>query len=142
VPDSAPEPGPPAGTADGEPPRALRIAAILVLIEAGALTVAALALLIKTATGHPAGVGRALGVAGFALTGAIVLALCARGLLRLRPSARAPIMIIELLALPVTFSLGFQAGRAQIGVPILVVALGVLGLLLSPQARAALDRAL
>jgi hypothetical protein len=69
-----------------------------------------------------------------------VLALCARSLLRLRPAARTPVVVIEVLALPVSYSLAFQADRVEYGGPILVGALAVLYLLFTPPVRAVLDR--
>jgi hypothetical protein len=61
-------------------------------------------------------------------------------LLGLRPSARSPVVLIQLLALPVGYSLGLQAGRPVAGVPILLLAVAVLVALFTPTARAALDR--
>jgi hypothetical protein len=49
-------------------------------------------------------------------------------------------VVLQLLALPVGYSLAFQAGRVGYGGPILVAALVVLYLLFTPPARAALDR--
>jgi hypothetical protein len=66
--------------------------------------------------------------------------LCARALLRLRPAARTPVLVLEALALPVSYSLAFQAGRVGYGGPILVGALAVLYLLFTPPVRAVLDR--
>ena len=68
--------------------------------------------------------------------------LCGRGLLRLRPAARSPVILVQLLAVPVGYSLGIQAGRPLVGVPILLVAIAVLVLLLLPSSRQALDRVL
>jgi hypothetical protein len=122
-------------------PGQLRAAAALLGLEALGLLVAAAVLLSKTVTGHPDRVGRALSGIGFALLGAVVLALGARGLLHLRPAARTPIIVLQLLALPVSYSLAFQAGRVEYGGPILVLALSVLYLLFTPPAREVLDRA-
>jgi len=121
-------------------PGTLRLAAAIVTGEALALAAGALTLLLKTLFGNPDAIGRALALIGFALVTALVLGLCARGLIHLRPSARSPIVIVQLLALPVTYSLGFQAGRSVVAVPIMLAAVLVLGLLLSPSARQALDR--
>ena len=84
----------------------------------------------------------ALAIVAFALGGAALLGFCARGLSRLRVSARTPVVLVQLLALPVGYSLGFQAGRLAVAAPILAVALAVLVLLFTPTARAALDREL
>jgi hypothetical protein len=66
--------------------------------------------------------------------------MCVRALLRLRPAARTPVVVIEALALPVAYSLAFQAGRVGYGGPILVGALAVLYLLFTPPVRVLLDR--
>jgi hypothetical protein len=47
---------------------------------------------------------------------------------------------VQLLALPVSYSLAFQAGRVEYGAPIMVAALAVIFLLFTPPARQALDR--
>jgi hypothetical protein len=124
----------------GGPPVQVRVAAAVIGLEGLALLVAAGVLVAKSVTGHPDSVGRALLGAALALLGALVLGFCARGLLRLRPAARTPVMVLEVLTLPVGYSLAFQAGLVGYGGPMLVAALGVLYLLFTPPARAALDR--
>jgi hypothetical protein len=131
----------PAGPAD-EVPSAIRAAAVLVLAEAAALAVTALVLLVLAFVHTTTRLWAAVSIVGFALVGAAVLALCGRGLLRLRPSARSPVILVQLLALPVGYSLGIQAGRVLVGLPILLVAIAVLVLLLLPASRQALDRVL
>jgi hypothetical protein len=126
--------------AGAQVPGQVRAAAAVVCAEALALLCAAGVLVAKTLTGHPDNVGRALLGAGLALAGALCLALAARGLLRLSPAARTPVVVLQLLALPVSYSLAFQAHRVAFGGPILVVALAVLYLLFTPPSRAALDR--
>jgi hypothetical protein len=96
-------------------------------------------LLVKTILGRPTTLAGAV-LAVLALLAAAVLAMAARGLRRLRPAARTPVIVIQLLAVPVAYSLAFQAGRIEYGGPLLVVALGVLFLLFTPPARAVLDR--
>lgn len=125
---------------DASAPGQVRVAAAIVVVEAVALLGAAGVLVAKTITGHPDSVGRALFGAGLAAAGAAVLAVCARGLLHLRPSSRTPVVLMQLLALPVSYSLAFQAGRVGYGGPILVAALVVLYLLFTPPARSALER--
>jgi hypothetical protein len=121
-------------------PAQLRAAALVVVLEALALLGAAGVLVEKTILEHPDSAGRALFGAALAVFGVVVLALCARGLLRLSPSARTPVVVLELLALPVGYSLGFQAGRLGYGAPMMVAALAVLYLLFTPPVRAALER--
>jgi len=120
-------------------PVQVRSAVGVVVVQAVGLLVAALVLTVKTIIGHPDSVARALLGAAMALLGTFILLACARGLLALRWPARTPIVVLELLALPVSYSLGFQAGRMAYGAPILVSALAVLYLLFTPPARAALD---
>lgn len=123
-------------------PPPLRAAAIVVLVQAGALAVTAVVLVVLAFVHSTTRLWAALAVAGFALLGALVLYLCARGLLALRPSSRSPVILLELIALPVGYSLGIQADRPVFGVPVLVSALAVLVLLFTPAARTALDRVL
>jgi hypothetical protein len=122
------------------PPAPVRAAVAVLGAEALALLVAAGVLLAKTVTGHPDSLARALLDAGFALFGALLLFLAARGLLHLRPAARPPVIVLQMLAIPVGYSLAFQAGRVGYGGPILLAAAAVLYLLFTPPARAALDR--
>jgi hypothetical protein len=125
---------------DGVAPSQVRAAAAIIGLQSLALLVAGGIVLAKTVFGHPDSVGRALLGAAFALLAAVALAIGARGVLRLSPAARTPIVVLELLALPVSYSLAFQAGQVAYGGPILVSALAVLYLLFTPPARAALDR--
>lgn len=121
-------------------PGQVRAAAAVIGLEGLALVGAAVVLVTKTATGHPHDLAGALLLAALCVAGAAALTLAARGLLRLRPAARTPVVVIQLLALPVSYSLAFQAHRVGYGGPILVAALAVLYLLFTPPARAALDR--
>lgn len=121
-------------------PVTVRWASLLTMIEAAALLGAAVALLLLTAVHTSTRLWAAFTVAGFALLGASVLLVCSRGLRRGRTSARIPVVLLQLLALPVGYSLGFQAHEYLYGVPIMAVALAVLGLLFTPSANTALGR--
>jgi hypothetical protein len=121
-------------------PLPLRAAVVLVVLEALALLGLAALLTVKTAVDHPNDVAGALLGAAMALVAAVVLGLCARGLAQGRPAARTPVVVIQLLCIPVSYSLGFQAHRLGYGGPIFVAALAVLYLLFTPPARAVLDR--
>jgi hypothetical protein len=123
-------------------PRQLRVGTVLVAAQGLALFVIAALLVVKTIIDHPDSVSRALLGAAMALLGAAALLACARGLLALRPAARTPVVVLELLALPVSYSLGFEAGRLAYGAPIMLSALAVLYLLFTPASRAVLDREL
>jgi hypothetical protein len=121
-------------------PGQVRAAVVIIGLEVLALVGLAALLLDKTVTGAPHNkLGAALGAAMVAC-GALALALAARGLRHLRPAARTPVVVLQLLALPVSYSLAFQAHLVGYGGPILVAALAVLYLLFTPPARAALDR--
>jgi hypothetical protein len=120
-------------------PSQLRAGVVIVWIEALALAALTVLLLVKTATGHPHSLPAALLGAALAAFGAAVLALCGRGLLLLRPSARTPVVVLQVLAVPVSYSLGFQAGLLAYGAPLLVLALATLYLLFTPPVRAVLD---
>jgi hypothetical protein len=135
VPETATEPV-------ASPPTGIRVAAVIVLAEAAALAVVAVVLLVLAFVHTTTRLWAAVAIVGFALLAAAVLALCARGLLRLRPSARSPVILVQLLALPVGYDLGVQAGRLLIALPILAAAITVLVLLLLPSSRQALDRIL
>ncbi|MGI8666198.1 MAG: hypothetical protein ACR2N4_09235 [Jatrophihabitans sp.] len=121
-------------------PPTIRAAAGLVALEGFGLLVTAVVLGVLAVVHSSTRWWAALSIVGFALLGALVLLLCARGLLGLRPSSRSPVVLLELIALPVGYSLGIQAGRLVIALPILAAALGVLVLLFTPTARQALDR--
>lgn len=123
-------------------PVQVRAACAVVAVEAVALLVVAVVLVVKALTEdtHRLGLGRGLSSAGLAMVVVAVLVLGGRGLLRLRPAARTPVVLIQLLALPVSYTMAFQANRPAWGGPILLAALAVLFLLFSPPARDALDR--
>ncbi|MCW2602831.1 MAG: conserved rane protein of unknown function [Pseudonocardiales bacterium] len=118
----------------------LRLAVVLLGVQALGLVVAAGVLLEKTILGHPDSYPAALLGAALALGGAALLVAAARGILRGSSAARSPAIVMELLALPVGYSLAFQAGLVGYGAPILLSAVGVLYLFFTPAARAALDR--
>jgi hypothetical protein len=123
-------------------PGQLRMAIALIGLESLALRSLAVVLLFKTITGHPHSLPAALLGVAMTVFGAAVLFLCARGLAALSPSARSPVVVIELIALPVSYTLTFQAGLVGYGAPILVIALAVLYLVFTPAVRKILDREL
>lgn len=129
------------GAADAPPPRPLVIACFVVGLQVLALVAAAALVVVKALTQTSHSLAGALLLAAIALSGAAVLVVCIRGLLHLRPAARTPVVVLQVLAVPVAYSLAFQAHRVGYGGPILVSALAVLYLLFTPPARAVLDRA-
>ena len=122
------------------PPRPLKAACVLLGLQALGLLAGGVVLLVDTITGHPTDRASALLTTAFAVAGAAALALGARGLLRLRPAARTPIVVLEVLAVPVGYQLAFDSERPEWGWPVLLVALAVLYLLFTPPVRAVLDR--
>jgi hypothetical protein len=128
--------------ADGErhPPRAIVLACAIIGLQALALVAAAALVVVKALTQTSNSLAGALLLAAIALAGAAVLLLCGRGLIHLRPAARTPVVVLQMLALPVSYSLAFQADRVGYGAPVMLSALAVLYLLFTPPARQVLDR--
>ncbi|MHA3701881.1 hypothetical protein ACXR2U_06825 [Jatrophihabitans sp. YIM 134969] len=125
----------------GVVPGTLLAAVVVVLLEALALVAVAVVVVAETVFGTPEDLAGSLLQAALAVVGAVVLVACARSLGRLRTSARTPVLVLQLLALPVAYSLWFQgSGRPQIGAPIAVAALVTIFLLFAPPSREALDR--
>ena len=122
------------------PPRPLKAACALLGLEALGLLAGGVVLLVDTVTGHPTDRASAVLTAAFAVAGAVALAYGARGLLRLRPAARTPMVVLEVLAVPIGYQLAFDSERPEWGWPVLLVALAVLYLLFTPPVRAVLDR--
>jgi hypothetical protein len=128
------------GEADEQAPRPLLIACVILGLEIlGLLVVAGFAVGQAGSAAHHDVLRGLLGGA-FALLGAAAIALCVRGLLRLRPAARTPVVVLQLLTLPIGYTIAFQAGHPGYGGPILLAALAVLYLLFTPPVRAVLDR--
>lgn len=123
-----------------EVPRPVRTACLILVAEALGLAGIGMFLVVAAVIGRPSSVGRAVLGGALALLGAAALVAGARGLLHLRPAARTPMVVLQILAIPVSYSLAFQAGRVAYGGPILIAAVSVLYLLFTPPARAALDR--
>jgi len=117
------------------------MAAALVAVEGAALAVLAVAEVVSTVVSDPASVTLALVTAAFAAAGGALLFLLARALVALRPAARSPVVALQLLALPVGWTLTGTNGRPEIGLPVLVLAGAVLLLLFgTAEARDALAR--
>jgi hypothetical protein len=125
---------------DPRPPRPLVIACAILGGEALGLVVLAGFALANAGSAAHHNVLRAMLGAAFALVGAAALAFGARGLLRLRPAARTPMVVLQLLALPVSYTIAFQADLVGYGAPIMLAALAVIYLLFTPPVRAVLDR--
>jgi hypothetical protein len=124
-----------------DPPRPVRLAAAVVAAEGVALIVLALVEAVSTIVSEAASASLALVTAAFAAaTGALLLWL-ARALVRLRRAARTPVVVLQLIALPIGWNLVGTSGRPELGLPVIVLAVAVLALLFGTEdARAALRR--
>ncbi len=119
-------------------PPGLRLVARLVLLEGLGLLVIAGFYLLELAVSNASDVGRAVVTAVLVALAAVGLLFVGRGLGARRRWARAPALVVNLLALPVSVGL-VQAGRWYAGVPLLLLAVAVLGLLFSKETDAALE---
>jgi hypothetical protein len=131
----------PSSAADPEPddagpvPPPLRAAAAVVALEG--LTLVGFAVYVAVA-----GTGRAANIAAlaaFAGGAGVLLGLLARAVAGAHTWARSPVVVVQIVFLPVGVSL-IQAGRGVVGAAVLVLAAAVLYLLFTPASRAALDR--
>jgi hypothetical protein len=119
-------------------PATLRIGAGILAVEAAGLAALGVIDLVKVVTGTPQSVAFAVVGALLALgTGAALLTL-ARAVRRVRAWAYTPVLVLQVLSLPVGYSLAVQAGLWYYGGPILVLGLTEIGLLLAPPSRRAL----
>jgi hypothetical protein len=119
-------------------PTPLAIAIGLVRVQAVGLVVTAAALAIDTVAGSPDQPGAAVTLAVLAAAVGVLLLWLARALAGQRLWARTPVVFLEVLFLPVAYTL-LRSGYAIPGVGYLVVSLAVLVLLFTPPARAALE---
>ena len=122
-------------------PRPVLAAAVLVTVEGAALLVLAVVSVVLTALDDAGSVPLALaGALLLAIFGGALL-LLARALRALKPPARSPVVAVQIVALPVGWTLASTNGRPEIGVPVLVLAVTVLVLLFATaEARDALAR--
>ena len=120
-----------------EVPGAVRRAALVVAVEAAALTAVALVLLWLTLTSDPDSVGRALAEVVYVGLGAALLGAAAVGLWRLSAWARGPVVVLQVLLGLLGYTLAFEADLPIVGVPVLALVAVELYLLLTPEARLA-----
>ncbi|MHB2022491.1 MAG: hypothetical protein ACYCO3_04050 [Mycobacteriales bacterium] len=116
-------------------PAPLRCAAGLVALQGAALAVVCLVFLVDIFVGRPNDRATALFGAALGLFTAAVLIGLARPLQRGRRFARTPVVLIDLLALPVGAGL-VQGARFGYAVCVILPALLTLALLAAPSARA------
>ena len=130
--------------AEGGPARAPRpvlAAAALVAVEGAALLVLAVVNVVLTALDDAGSISLALAGSALLVIFGGALVLLARALRALKPPARSPVVAVQVVALPVGWTLAGSNGRPEIGVPVLVLAIAVLVLLFATaEARDALAR--
>jgi hypothetical protein len=116
--------------------RVLRALVVLVAAQGTALSLLSLSYAGLILTGSPHNRGLALFGAALGLLAGIGLILAARGFAHRRRAAYSPVVLTELIAIPVGIGL-VQGGRTPIAVVVLVPAIVVLGLLFgTPDGRA------
>lgn len=123
----------------GQVPRTLRLAGLVVVVEAMCALAAAIALGVLTAVDRPQSYGLAVAGTAFALATAAGLGKVAGALARAEGWAHAPAVVTQLLLLPVGWTLASTNGRPLFGTPLLVLAVVAMALLFSPAARSGLQ---
>ncbi|MGN9906434.1 hypothetical protein ACTMTJ_02675 [Phytohabitans sp. LJ34] len=118
-------------------PGTLRWAVWLLVGEAAAVALVAAYLVYEDLTGTANDMVVALMVTLFAAAGAAALFLLARALGNRRAGARGPAIVLQLMLLPIGYFM-IQGGLAWAGVPIIVIAVAVGTLLVTPSSTKAL----
>ncbi|GGO09418.1 hypothetical protein [Micromonospora parathelypteridis] len=125
-------------TIDSAPfPVTLRWAVRLLWAEAAVVGLLAAWLVWADLTATTTDLASALLVTAFAVGAAVVLWALGRALLRRKAGARAPAIVLQLMLLPIGWFM-IQAGLGWLGVPLMVLGLGVGWLLVSPPTTRAL----
>ena len=123
---------------DDDGPLSLRLAVLLLWVEAALVGVLAVLDALKLVTGHPEKPGLAAVLVAMVAAVALLLALLGRWLARRRRWARGPAIVLQLMALPVAYFMvtgeGSVATRVG-GVLVAALALAGAGLLLAPDSR-------
>jgi hypothetical protein len=120
-----------------EAPSTLRLAALVVGLQAALIGVGALVLLWLTLTSTPDSVPRAIAEVVAIGAGAAVLGAAAVGLSRVAAWARGPVIVLQLILAALGYTTAFEAERPVIGIPVLVLVAAVLYLLATPESRLA-----
>jgi hypothetical protein len=118
-------------------PVTLRVAVVLLLVEAVALAAVGVVDLYEVLFGDPARPDLALLAAVMVLAAAALLGVLARNLLRRKSWPRGPAFALQLLTLPVGYYM-VTGGLAWVGVPLLIVVIATLAMLVAPATTKAL----
>ncbi|SCL41270.1 hypothetical protein GA0074692_6231 [Micromonospora pallida] len=125
-------------TIDSDPlPTTLSWAARLLWGEAVALGLVAVWLAYENLTADAFDLASAVLITVFAAGGALALWALGTALARRRAGARAPAIVLQLMLLPVGWYM-IQGGLGWLGVPLMVLGVGVCALLLAPASTRAL----
>lgn len=120
-------------------PAGARLAAAVASAQGVAVAAVAGVDLTKTLTGRPADRAAAVLIAGLALVAAAAFGVLARALLRRRGWARSPLLVLELLALPVAWGLaqsGLWLYAVLVGAPAVLVVAALVAGAVAPSERA------
>jgi hypothetical protein len=120
-------------------PASLRWAVWLLAAQATVLTAGFLFLLYEDFTGAASSAGSAAAVTLFVVVLAGLFGVFAFYLRQRRMWPRGPSIVLELLLVPIGYSM-VGGGLAIVGIPLMLVGLVGAGLLLAPSTRAALGR--
>lgn len=119
-------------------PATLRWAVRLLWVEVAAVATAVLYLLYQDLTGTATDLTDALALTGFVAVGGAALAGLAVALARRKARARAPAIVLQLIAV-MTGYLMIGAGQLWLGAPIGVLGVAVTTLLVAPATSAVLE---
>ena len=128
------------GTPASEPaanPNLLRWAVRLLVVETGLLAVLVLVLVVADFTAQASSGRTAIAVTLYVAVIAALLGFLTRSLARHRAWARGPAIVLNMLLLPIGFTMA-AGGLAWMGVPLMLLGLAGAALLLAPGTRAAL----
>lgn len=129
-----PEPASGVERTGARPPKQVLAAGVVVGLQ-GLVGVGFAVSLITRVEDSSLGLVAVLGEAGMFLVMGIVVILVGRGLLRGRFWARSPAVVVQMILLPVAYSLLVPSHQPLIGTLVAVIAAGTLYLLLSGAAR-------
>lgn len=124
---------------DRVPPSVRRAAAIVALEGLGLFALGPV-VLIGILTGEPDGLGRAWAEVVIAIGAGLMVLVLARALWRAAGWSRAPVIVTQLLAAPVGYSLAVPSGQPLYGIPVLAAAATVGYLLFTPESNLAFFR--
>ncbi|MTD12997.1 hypothetical protein GIS00_03430 [Nakamurella sp. YIM 132087] len=116
------------------PPTPVRIAGVSVLVQAAAVVVLAVIMVIS-GLGNDADVGQLLAQGAYFVVLALAMAVCAAGLLRGRRWGRTPVIVLQIIVGAIGFYLAVPSGQLLPGLGLIVLAVATGGLLLTKQAN-------